>query len=68
MKVHISYTTDASDDYRRALCHTWGEHGRLASRDEVKRHMELVGSANDDDLMYEYENCDEGCREEPHDA
>ena len=62
MKVVVHYVVDVDDDYRKALCHQWGEHGRKATRAEIKRHLEMVGSSNDDDMMWEYEECDEGCK------
>lgn len=62
MRVHVSYSIDASDQYRRAIAHRDGDHGKLASRIRVKRLLEAVGSSNDADMMWEYEHCDEGCR------
>lgn len=62
MKVHVSYTIEVDDDYRMALSHSWGEHGILASRKDVKGYLRNVGSANDDDLLAEWQECDE-CQE-----
>lgn len=57
MKVRVVYTTEVSHFFRLALCHSWGECGRYATRAEVKQHLELVGSANDDDLLQECQDC-----------
>ena len=58
MRVRIEYTTDVSDDYRRAINHHYGRPG-LASRAEVKRWLVAHGSAQDDDLMYDLDNAEE---------
>lgn len=50
MKVKIEYTTEVSDDYRRAINIFYGRPG-LATRDEVKRWIQSYGSSGDDDLM-----------------
>jgi hypothetical protein len=58
MKVRVSYVTDVSDDYRRAITCSWGEHGRKATRAEVQGYLERGGAANDDDLLYDFDQCD----------
>lgn len=57
MKVRVSYTTDASEAYRRALSCRWGEDGKLATRDEIRTHLEHVGISEDDDIMEEWREC-----------
>lgn len=52
MKVRVAYTTSVDDDYRRAINHHYGKPG-LASRDEVRRWLEVHGTAEDDDLMHD---------------
>lgn len=52
MRVRVSYSTDVSDDYRRAINLHYGRDG-LASRDDVKSWLEAHGSAEDDDLMHD---------------
>jgi len=52
MKVRIAYTTEVSDDYRRAINVFYGLPG-LASRDEVKNWLLNYGSSQDDDLMHD---------------
>lgn len=66
MKVRVCYTINVDDDYRMALSHQFGDHGVLASREDVKNYARNVGSANDEDLMAEWQECDEGCQ--PDDA
>ena len=61
MKVRVSYVVNADDDYRKAICHQWGEHGRKATRAEVQAYCWRVGTALNDDLMEEYEDCEDGC-------
>lgn len=53
MKVRVAYTVDVDDDFRLALAHHWGEHG-LASRRDVRRHCELVGTTEDEDILQEW--------------
>lgn len=67
MKVRVAYTIEATDDYRMALNHGWGWHGTLASREDVRAHAERVGSAEDDDIFQEWQDCTEGCHPEPSD-
>lgn len=63
MRVRVSYTTEVSDEYRRAINLFYGKPG-LATRAEVRSWLERHGSAEDDDLMYELsrheeeESCD----------
>ena len=58
MRVRVAYTVDASDDYRMALRHHWGQCGTLATRAEVRQEAEVSGESNGDDLMYEWQNCE----------
>lgn len=58
MKVRVSYPVDADDDFRKAITHSWGECGRKATRGEIQSYCERVGSAQDDDLMQEYRDCE----------
>jgi hypothetical protein len=62
MRVRIAYTIDVSDEYRAALAHQRDNHGGMVSRQEVKVHYERVGSSNEQDVMWEWEQCDEGCQ------
>ena len=64
MRVRISYTVNVDEDFRMALRHRYGDHNTLATRAEIRQHFEMVGSSMDDDLMYEWANCDEGCQPE----
>ena len=50
MKVRVEYTTEVSDDYRRAINIFYGKPG-LATREEVKRWIQAYGTSGDDDLM-----------------
>lgn len=59
MKVRVSYVVNADDDFRKAICHQWGECGRKATRAEVQAYCERVGMAQADDLMQEYEDCED---------
>jgi hypothetical protein len=52
MKVRVAYTTEVSDDYRRAINNYYGKPG-LATREEVRRWLEAHGSSEDDNLMWE---------------
>lgn len=61
MKVDLDCVRDSNDDYRMAIHHQWGEHGTLASRDEVKSYAWLVGASNDEDILKEWQDCEE-CR------
>lgn len=61
VRVRVAYTTEVDDEYRAAIAHNAGEHGRLATRKEVRDHLWLVGSSEDDDLMWDFQNCDAGC-------
>jgi hypothetical protein len=45
MKVHINYTVDVPDDYRRALRRYHGGQG-LATREEVKEFYRQQGETN----------------------
>lgn len=51
VKVRVAYTTEVSDDYRRAINLYYGKPG-LASRAEVRKWLEGHGSSEDDNLMY----------------
>ena len=57
MKVHVSYTVDVGDDYRRAINHHYGKPG-LATRDEVKSWLQANGSQGDTDLMWDLDNAE----------
>lgn len=57
MRVRVAYTTEVSDDYRRAIRLHYGKPG-LATRAEVKRWLEAHGSAEDDDLMFDLQNAE----------
>lgn len=59
MKVRVTYVVRAEDDFRMAICHSWGDCGRLATREEIKNYCERVGTAQDDDLMQEWADCPE---------
>jgi hypothetical protein len=59
MKVRINYTTTVSDEWRMALRHQFGECGTLADRREVKDCLRLVGSNNDEDMMQEWQDCED---------
>lgn len=59
MKIRVSYTTNVGDDYRMALNHSFGECGTLANREDLKRYFERVGSSNDEDLMAEWQDCED---------
>lgn len=65
MRVRICYGIDADNEYRRAIAHRDGDHGKRASRGRIKRLREAVGSSNDDDMMYEWRRCTEGCQPRP---
>jgi hypothetical protein len=62
VKVRVCYTVNADNDYRMAIRHSWGQCGTLATRQEVKDYCERVGSAEDDDLMQEWRDCETGCQ------
>ena len=49
MRVHICYTIEVDDRYRRALNQRYGKSG-LADRRELKQHFEQHGGTLDDDL------------------
>lgn len=49
MKIKVAYTTEVSDEYRRAINLFYGQPG-LATRDEVKRWLYAYGTSMDDDL------------------
>ena len=57
MRVRVAYTENYEDDYRMALRHSFGECGTVATREELKNYARLVGSSNDEDLMYEWGEC-----------
>lgn len=63
MKVRVCYTVHASDEYRRAIAHRLQRHGELATRDEVRDIAEEYGESIGDDLMWDWQQCDEGCVE-----
>jgi hypothetical protein len=54
MKVRISYTVEVDDHFRRALAYHHGGSG-MATREDVRRHFELHGSSEDDNLMWDYD-------------
>lgn len=58
MKVRVSYTATVGDDYRRAIRHYHGLSG-LAAREEVRSWLELHGSSEDDNLMYDLQQAEE---------
>jgi hypothetical protein len=58
MRVRVSYSTEVSDDYRRAINRFYGKPG-MASRDDVRRWLEAYGSSMDDDLAAYYSDDDE---------
>lgn len=60
MKVRVAYTIDVDDEYRLALAHHFGQHGK-ASRKDVAEYQAENGSANDSDLLWEWEH--RGCQE-----
>lgn len=51
MRIRISYTTEVSDAFRRAIRFHYGHPG-LATRAEVKDWIVRYGETGDDDLMY----------------
>lgn len=55
MKVRVSYTIDASDDYRWAISHRYGNHERMATREEIVDWATTYGSQCDDDLIQEWQ-------------
>lgn len=59
MKVRVSYTVEVSDDYRRAIRHYFGQTG-LATRDDVRRWLEMHGSSEDENLMYDFHTNESG--------
>src|SRR4029077_2096961 len=63
MKVRVSYTVDVSDKYRRAINLHYGKPG-LATREGVRRWLEGHGSAEDADLIWDYEQAVD-CGDEP---
>lgn len=52
MKVHVSYTEEVDDDFRRAINAYYGKEG-LATREEVKRWFRNYGSSMNVDVMFE---------------
>jgi hypothetical protein len=54
MKVHVSYTVDVDDHYRRALNHYYAQPG-LASHESLREHFRQNGHTLDDDIIYEYD-------------
>lgn len=66
MRIRVSYTTEVSDDYRRAVSLWYGED-RLATREEVKRWLHAYGSSMDDDIMSEMQERDKKDAEEKDD-
>ena len=58
MRVRVAYTATVDDDYRRALRHSWGECGTLATREEVRNALIAVGQSNDADLIEEWQECE----------
>lgn len=52
MRVRVSYTIEATDEYRRAIRFHFGREG-YATRTEVREWLELHGSQDDDDILYE---------------
>ena len=50
MRVRISYSTTADNDYRRAINVFYGKPG-LATRAEVRAWVIRYGSSEDDNLM-----------------
>lgn len=50
VKVHVDYTIDVDDNYRRAIRRYYGESG-LATRDEVRNWLKTYGSSMDTDIM-----------------
>lgn len=59
MKVHVDYTVDVGDAYRMALRHHYGQCGTLATRQEVRDHLQASGESQDDDLMAEFDECED---------
>ena len=58
MKVRVAYTTEVDDRYRRAIRRFYGKDG-LATRAEVKHWLEMYGSSEDDNLMYDEQQAEE---------
>jgi hypothetical protein len=58
MKVHISYTVEVPDWYRREINRFYGRPG-LATRAQVKNWFEAYGSSADDDLAMQADNTEE---------
>jgi hypothetical protein len=58
VRVKIEYTVEVSDRFRRAINYRYGEPG-LATRDQVKDHFRLFGTALDDDILYELQVAEE---------
>lgn len=50
MRVRVTYTINATDDYRRAIRAYYGLDG-LATRAEVQQWLWRHGSSMDDDLI-----------------
>ena len=53
MKVRISYTVEADDEFRTALRAYVGKSG-MATRDEIKNWYEARGFGDNDDMLWEY--------------
>lgn len=50
MKIHVAYTVDVSDDYRRAINIWYGRDG-LATREQVVSWLRTNGTSGDDDII-----------------
>ena len=58
MRVDLG-SIDVNEYARRMIACRLGDHGRLASREDVRIHSQGVGYATDDDLAEEYDRCEE---------
>ena len=59
MRVRVAYTVTVDDDYRMALRHQMSQCGTLATRDEVRDQLWMSGESEDNDIMQEWQDCDE---------
>lgn len=49
MRVHISYTVDVDDDFRREINAFYGRDG-IATREDIKNWFYMYGQSMNDDL------------------
>lgn len=64
MKVKIEYTTEVSDEFRRAINMQFGRPG-LASREQVREWVMNHGTERDESLMQDYFEAIEDGTEQP---